>query len=92
MAQMHSPKVMVGCKVPWSQIVCKHKKCFMLQKSSMLGSPITKINTRLSLKAYYGNSGIGDLILFYLLETFQNHYGAWEPETVADPLSLLQAR
>ena len=25
--------------IPWTQIVCKHKECFILQKSSMLGSP-----------------------------------------------------
>jgi hypothetical protein len=26
----------------WTQIVCKGKKCFLLQKSSMLGSTIYK--------------------------------------------------
>ena len=27
----------------WTQMVCKHKEYFILQKSSMLGSPIMKI-------------------------------------------------
>jgi len=33
---------------PWTQIECKGQECFILQKSSMLGSPITKIERQTS--------------------------------------------
>jgi hypothetical protein len=29
--------------IPQTQLVCKCKECFILQKPSMLGSPITRI-------------------------------------------------
>jgi hypothetical protein len=52
---------------PWIQKVCKYKECFILQKFSMLGSPITKKDREVSLqaqfKAHWGSSEVGGLCL-----------------------------
>lgn len=78
--------------IPWTQILCKCKVCFIMQKSSMLVSTMTKIerlqvSSQVHCKAQQRYFRVGNLYLNLLclsLWKFQNHYQGLGLETVAE--------